>query len=462
MNSVKRINKEYRNILKDPLENIIIKINEDNIYEINFLIIGNTLPYTDGYYWGILKLPNEYPLQPPSIHLKTPNGRFHIDKDICFNNTNFHIEDWNPSWTIKTILLGFYSFMLEDNNNDTLGAIKTTYEEKIEYAKNSLEYNKTFNNFEKIFDLKNHKNIKNIDIDLNEEKLCRFCLESNEPLISICKCKGTNKYIHEDCIRKWSLYSIINQSTHPSYQKNTDKICSICNTEYKIKTKSRDEIMTEITGEDIIQQIKIGNIMISSKNKSENYLKLLQENENNKELYDNLKHWIFSVIIIIEVNDTGIIGINTNRPIENIFNLYEYYKKYIMHHNMEDIVEKQNFFIGGPCVLEKIYALLIINRNETDKIIKDIKIFKENEDILLLGGDFTQIYKLYMKLEVKKQIKIFFGFAGWSKIQLYAEFNKLSWGIANLEIKDLFKRNNYNLINQNNILFVNENIYSRN
>lgn len=463
MNSIKRINKEYANILKEPLENIIIKLNEDNIYEVHFLIIGNTLPYKNGHYLGILKLPLEYPLKPPAIQLKTPNGRFHINKDICFNNTNFHIEDWNPSWNIKTILLGFYSFMLEDNNNDTHGAIITTYEEKIELAKKSLEYNKTFNYFEKIFDLKKHQNIKNINIDFNQEKSCRFCLENDEPLISICECKGTNKYIHQECITKWSLYAILNQSSHPSYQKPSDKICSICNTTYKIKTKSRDEIMIEITGEDIINLIKIGNIMISSKNKSQNYLKLLQENVNNNQLYDNLKHWINSVIIITNVNHNGIIAINTNRSIEtSIYNLYEYYLKYITVHNMKDIVDKENMYIGGPCLIQEIYALLIINKNETYKIIKDIQILKENEDILLLGGEFTLIYKLYMQLKFKNQINIFFGYAGWSKIQLYSEFNKLNWGIANLEIKNIFEKNNYDLINQDNILFVSENIYSKN
>lgn len=463
MNSIIRINKEYANIIKEPLENIIIKLNEDDIFQVNFLIIGNTLPYKNGYYWGLLKLPTEYPLKPPSIQLKTPNGRFDINKNICFNNTNFHIEDWNPIWNIKTILIGFYSFMLEDNNNDTLGSIKTTYEEKIQFAKKSLEYNKTFDNFEQIFDLKNYIYKKNIHFDLNKEKTCRFCLQTNEPLISICNCEGTNKYIHEDCIKKWSLYSILNQSTHPSYQKNTDKFCSICNTKYKIKTKTRSELMTEITGEDIINQIKIGNIMVSSKNKSENYLKLLEENKNNPELYDNITHWIYSVIIITEVNENGIIAINTNRHIESsIFNLYEYYQKYITHHNIKNIVDKTNMYIGGPCLLQQIYALLIINRYENNKIIKDIQILKENHDFLLLGGDFKLIYKLYIKLEIKNQINIYFGYAGWSNIQLYAEFNKLSWGISNLEIKNIFEKNNYDLIKQDNILFVEDNIYAKN
>ena len=39
--------------------------------------------------------------------------------------------------------------------------------------------------------------------------------------------------------------------------------------------------------------------------------------------------------------------------------------------------------------------------------------------------------------------------------------NELHYG-CDLVIKNIFEKNNYNLINQNNILFVKDNIYSNN
>ena len=43
----------------------------------------------------------------------------------------------------------------------------------------------------------------------NVQKICRICLgEENEdenPLITICKCSGSMKYIHTECLRDWVM-----------------------------------------------------------------------------------------------------------------------------------------------------------------------------------------------------------------------------------------------------------------
>ena len=77
-------------------------------------------------------------------------------------------------------------------------------------------------------------------------------------------------------------------------------------------------------------------------------------------------------------------------------------------------------------------------------------------------SDYINIYNLYIKLKYKNEINIYFGYAGWSNIQLYSEFNKLNWGICDLDINNILKKNYYDLININNILFVKDNIYSNN
>ena len=57
----KRIQKEYRDLLKNPIENIIILPNPNNIYEWHYIILGTEEPYKNGIYYGILTLPIEYP-----------------------------------------------------------------------------------------------------------------------------------------------------------------------------------------------------------------------------------------------------------------------------------------------------------------------------------------------------------------------------------------------------------------
>lgn len=60
-----------------------------------------------------------------------------------------------------------------------------------------------------------------------EEKVCRFCLGSNESienfLISPCDCNGSIQYVHNYCLTRWRI------SQTPSIDT-----CSMCKTEYKV------------------------------------------------------------------------------------------------------------------------------------------------------------------------------------------------------------------------------------
>lgn len=80
-------------------------------------------------------------------------------------------------------------------------------------------------------------------IDLNklaidqEEKPCRICLEAEENLekfIRPCKCSGSVKYVHEECLKTWlvSLGKDIYQSK-----------CEICSTKYKMTFTTKRKCM---------------------------------------------------------------------------------------------------------------------------------------------------------------------------------------------------------------------------
>ena len=126
--SNKRLLKEYRDIIKESIPNIHTKPNEDNILHWNYIIVPNKEPYNGGYYHGILEFHNEYPMKPPSIKMYTPSGRFETGERICLSMSDYHPETWNPSWGVRTILLGLYTFMIDDDFSDgTIGSIKDTY-----------------------------------------------------------------------------------------------------------------------------------------------------------------------------------------------------------------------------------------------------------------------------------------------------------------------------------------------
>lgn len=140
--SIKRIQREIKQFQDDPPDYITkIYVNENNLTHVYFLLNGpKDSPYENGEYIIHMKLPNTYPHDPPSIEIKTPNGRFIINKNICTTFTNYHPESWSSVYTFSTIMKSFLSFMIDDDSNH-VGGMNSSIEDKKKYALNSKEYN---------------------------------------------------------------------------------------------------------------------------------------------------------------------------------------------------------------------------------------------------------------------------------------------------------------------------------
>lgn len=82
-----------------------------------------------------------------------------------------------------------------------------------------------------------NKDIFTPEIFENGGNMCRFCFGEHDtntnPLLSICKCNGTLKYIHYNCIRKWLKYqmAIITEKEVTSYHWKSFE-CELCKTCY--------------------------------------------------------------------------------------------------------------------------------------------------------------------------------------------------------------------------------------
>ncbi|XP_015123016.1 ubiquitin-conjugating enzyme E2 J2 isoform X1 [Diachasma alloeum] len=138
--ATQRLKQDYMRLKRDPVPYVIAEPNPSNILEWHYVVKGpESTPYDGGFYHGKLIFPGEFPFQPPSIYMTTPNGRFKVNTRLCLSISDFHPDTWNPAWSVSTILAGLLSFMIE--KSPTLGSINTTDWEKRQYAHQSLEFN---------------------------------------------------------------------------------------------------------------------------------------------------------------------------------------------------------------------------------------------------------------------------------------------------------------------------------
>ncbi|KAL6932796.1 related to Ubiquitin-conjugating enzyme E2 6 [Hanseniaspora guilliermondii] len=149
--ALKRLTKEYQSVKKNPDDLIEIRLDEDNMLNVYYIITGSpNTPFEGGKYFGLIKAPENYPFSPPSIIMYTPNGRFKESTKICLSMSDFHPESWNAGWSVtRTIPMALLSFMNSDEFSS--GCVSTTDDAKRRYAKGSLEWNCRHPMFKKIF-----------------------------------------------------------------------------------------------------------------------------------------------------------------------------------------------------------------------------------------------------------------------------------------------------------------------
>ena len=95
--------------------------------------------------------------------------------------------------------------------------LKVTF---LKIRENEFIFDKEKENNESLFVQENQKEIIEENLNTNEQGTCRICFQNNNvidnPLVSICECKGSLEYIHLTCLSNW-------------VSSRTEKICKLNN-----------------------------------------------------------------------------------------------------------------------------------------------------------------------------------------------------------------------------------------
>jgi len=118
--SIKRLQKELKEIEHDPPPNCSAGPIDDNMYQWTATIFGPTdSPYSGGTFFLTINFSNDYPFTPPKFKFTTPiyHPNISIDGTICLDILK---SQWSPALTVAKVLLSICSLLDDPNPNDPL------------------------------------------------------------------------------------------------------------------------------------------------------------------------------------------------------------------------------------------------------------------------------------------------------------------------------------------------------
>eukprot|EP01065_Artemidia_motanka_P001528 TRINITY_DN10698_c0_g1_i1.p1 TRINITY_DN10698_c0_g1~~TRINITY_DN10698_c0_g1_i1.p1 ORF type:complete len:242 (+),score=74.61 TRINITY_DN10698_c0_g1_i1:70-726(+) len=137
---MQRLRRDYKMLQQNAPPFVTAHPDPENMLIWHYTVDGPSgSPYEGGLFHGRLVFPPDFPFQPPAVYMCTPNGRFKTSGKICLSMSDFHPTQWNPLWSVSSILTGLLSFMLEEQ--DTYGSVRCSPEQRRRYARESHAFN---------------------------------------------------------------------------------------------------------------------------------------------------------------------------------------------------------------------------------------------------------------------------------------------------------------------------------
>ena len=384
--SLKRIQKEFQNMINDPSDDFYANPIKDDMFCWHFTIRGPPdTEFEGGLYHGIIKLPMSYPNRPPSIMFLTPNGRFDVNMDVCLSMTRYHKEEWQAAWTIRSMLEAIIAFFPVKEDHDAIGALDSSIESRKHFAKLSIKYRcdtcgpiaKLLKPIDKMINSDKNNNENN-----NDNKNINNNLENKN--INNNKNMKANNVVHANNKKDGDSSSSSSLASNQTgkFKFKRDKANSIDNTKKNIpnpnnnkKEQEKEVIITNINNEE--KNINIEN----NKKEPKNFLEELNTNseQNNllQSIYDELEYLDIRKSIQFHENKTNDeIEYNLFKKNENSNN-----KNNIAIFNLKNLFEKENEINDEEeenSNLKKMFKKKLLNEKDfcVEKLEENIKYIK--------------------------------------------------------------------------------------
>lgn len=139
----KRILNDISEFHKNPLHNIHIRLDDNNMNIVKILIIGvDDTPYEGGFFFFKLEFPKSYPFVPPAVTFMTTdpavrfNPNLYTKGKVCLSILNtWSGPKWTSAQTLSSVLLNLQSIMNEEPLRNEPGFEKAPMEKITNYNK---------------------------------------------------------------------------------------------------------------------------------------------------------------------------------------------------------------------------------------------------------------------------------------------------------------------------------------
>ena len=141
--ALKRLQKELKDMIKDPPSYCSAGIVNDDIFHWKATIIGpKDTPYEDGIFILNINFPPDYPFKPPKINFLTKIYHPNINSNNGYICLDILKDLWSPALSINKVLLSLCSLLNDPNPKDPLmPEIAREYETNMEsFNKNAREW----------------------------------------------------------------------------------------------------------------------------------------------------------------------------------------------------------------------------------------------------------------------------------------------------------------------------------